>query len=488
MSVKSKILYFVLAPVAAMSIVAVTGCKAVREARNAQAAVASSMNEDEAAKRKFEQVKIASTSLESLVAYAMTNRPAMRSAELAVNDARLQLKAIAADAPIVSRTPWNAFHLGSSMGYSEKSSSAHFSGFDHSTSRSNPSGDISVDLLLYDFGRNAARAKAASENVIAAEVSLIDEGYRVFNDVSGAYFTLLCNEALSEVAVSNVAQFATRLSQANDMFEQGEAQHLDVLKARLDLASAIEAAVQVSNDVAVAGANLVAYLGINAAQGEYTKVFGSQLGGLHRVMRGFPDTAEAADKLFASARINAPALKVARARLRAASSNVDYAVANMKPEFRANFLLNWTDPLWYWRWGVSASQSIFTGWGKTTALERAVVEMKKCESDIEAAELLLSRNLEVAIAERDNAREAEKTAYESLLKAKENLDTVIAQYDVGDVSRIEYTDAVSSYTQALGNRIKAFYRGQMAEAALFGLLGVQPLYDEGSVAFLEKQK
>ena len=53
---------------------------------------------------------------------------------------------------------------------------------------------------------------------------------------------------------------------------------------------------------------------------------------------------------------------------------------------------------------------------------------------------------------------------------------------------IEYTDALSSYTQALGNRIKAFYRGQMAEAALFGLLGVLPSYAECNVEFLEKNK
>lgn len=471
-----------------ISTVAITGCKSVREAREAQAEVASVMDEEAAAKQTFEQVKLQSTSLESLVAYAMTNRPSMKAAELAVKDARLQLKAVAADAPVVSKTPWNAINADASVGYSESSSVAHFRDFDHSTSRSAPSSDLSINLLIYDFGRNAARAKAASENVIASEISLIDEGYKVFNDVSSAYFTLLCNEALCEVAVSNVAQFASRLSQANDMFEQGEAQQLDVLKARLDLANAVEAAVQVSNDVAVAGANLVAYLGINAAQGEHAKVFGGQLGGLRRVMRAFADTAETADTLFISARTNAPVLKVARARLRAASSNVDYAVANMRPEFKASFSLNWTDPLWYWRWGVSAAQSIFTGWSKTTALERAVVDMRKCESDIEAAELLLSRNLEVAIAERDNAREAQKTAYESLIKAKENLDTVVAQYDVGDVSRIEYTDALSSYTQALGNRIKAFYRGQMAEAALFGLLGVLPSYAEGNVEFLEKNK
>jgi outer membrane protein TolC len=92
----------------------------------------------------------------------------------------------------------------------------------------------------------------------------------------------------------------------------------------------------------------------------------------------------------------------------------------------------------------------------------------------------------VALAERDNAKEAEKTANESLIQARENLETVLSQYEVEEVSRIEFTDAVSSYTEALGNRVKSFYRGQMAEAALFELIGMIPQYNEENV--MEKRK
>ena len=148
----------------------------------------------------------------------------------------------------------------------------------------------------------------------------------------------------------------------------------------------------------------------------------------------------------------------------------------MKPTVSASLSLNWTDPLWYWNWGVNAAQSLFTGWRKTLAVDRAVLEMQSRESDVEAAELLLSRNLEMALSERDNALKASATAKESIHSARENLETVRAQFEVGDVSRIEFTDAVSNYADALGNEIKAFYRGQMAEAALFEIMGESPVY------------
>ena len=135
---------------------------------------------------------------------------------------------------------------------------------------------------------------------------------------------------------------------------------------------------------------------------------------------------------------------------------------------------------------MSGAQSLFTGWKKTAALERATLALQVCEKQVESEELLLSRKLEVALAERDNAREAEKTARESLVQARENLETVLSQYEVEEVSRIEFTDAVSSYTEALGNRVKSFYRGQIAEAALFGLLGAEPRFNEQNVMEMKR--
>lgn len=461
---------------AIMTAAVAAGCGTVAKARKAQADVAEVMDDAKAQHQSFDPVKIGDHTLKNLVEYALTNRPSMVSKTIAVEEARIALKILDADAPIVSSTPWNSISANVKLGYSERSESKNFSNFAKKTDRSNPSSSLSLDLLIYDFGRNAAQKRAAAENVIAAELQLAEEGYKVFYQVASAYFTLLLNEALCDVAHSNVTQYASHLAQAEDMFEQGEAQYLDVLRAKLDLARATENAVLASNDVVVAGANLVAYLGVNAAEGDYRSVFGGRLGGLQKRIRAFADTSVSSTEAFAGARINAPQLKIARARLRSASSHVDYAIADLKPTVSASLSLNWTDPLWYWSWGLNAMQSIFTGWRKTLAVDRAVFEMQSRESDVQAAELLLSRNLEVALAERDNARKAAGTAKESVVSAGENLDTVRAQFEVGDVSRIEFTDAVSSYADALGNEIKAFYRGQIAEAALFEILGEAPAY------------
>ena len=301
-----------------------------------------------------------------------------------------------------------------------------------------------------------------------------------------SYFALLRNEALYEVALTNKAEYAEHLEQAELRKEHGEAKELDVLKAKLDLAKAVQNVVAASNDVVTAGAELMAALGVDAASGDFRTVLGSRDASLSQLFRSLADTSAGASELYGAACTNAPLVQSARAHLRAASHEVDAAVANLYPTLSASIALNWADPLWYWRWGVNGAMSLFTGWRKTAAVERATIALDSAAHGVDSAELELSREIELAVAERDNAVEALAAARSSVRSGKENLDTVREQYLVGDVSRIEFTAAVSSYASSLGDRVRAFYRGQIAEAKLFRVVGRWPEYTEETISEDEK--
>jgi len=444
------------------------GCEVVRDARSAQrycAAWGSAPAADNARPGAF--------ALPDLVAFALTNRPSMFVRRLAVDDAHLALRSIAADAPLVSDQPWwTAVDASASFGHSESSRGAHRRL--HGRTDGNAAGALSLDILVYDFGRNAAAAREQAENVIAAEQQLLDEGYAVFEEVADAYFTLLCSEDLLDVARAQVESCAARLKQAEDRLAAGEAQSLDVLRARLDLTQAQEDVVAEQNDVATARADLAVALGTDA----------DAIPDL-RAARPAPEGVFAATDASAAATTelaltNTPTMAVARAKLRAASARVDAAVADLKPNVSASLSLRWADPLWYWNWGVDAAQSLFTGWRRTTAVDRAVVQMESAAFEVDAAAQTLAHAIELAVAERDNAREACTTAEASVAQAKENFETVAEQYRLGEASRVDYTDAISSYAAAQGSRVRAFYRGQIAESKLFRLTGRLPVWGPDS--------
>ena len=219
-------------------------------------------------------------------------------------------------------------------------------------------------------------------------------------------------------------------------------------------------------------------LGIDVTRGTRDEVFPATGNALGRVMRGFARTDYGVGPAFDLARTNAPSMAIARARLRAASADVDRAVADLMPSVSAQVGLSWTDPLWAWHWGVSAVQSVFEGFRKTTAVDRAVVQMESAATEVDEAEQQLSLKVETAIAVRDNAQKALETARISLANAQENLDTVKTQYHEGDASRVDFTIALTKYADALGKRVSAFYTGQIAESKLFSILGRVPEYDE----------
>lgn len=452
------------------------GCGTIRAAREAQARLAP-IGAGERASAERVAPDFRNAPLRALVEYAQVHRPSMQSALLAVQDARLAMKEIAADAPLVSATPWNAASLSGSLGYSEASAAAHFDDLDH-TRPGKATGSLSLELLVWDFGRNAAQAQAQAEAVVAAEAALLQEGYLVFDEVATAYFNLLRNDALLAVAQTNEQTYADHLQREEERLKVGEAMQLDVLRARLDLATARESLVSASNDVVTAGTALMAAMGIDAAAGTVETVLGPRPGGLDCLVRDFPDTLRPVGEAYAVGCTNAPALAVARARLRRASAQVDAAVADLGPNVKASLGLNWTDPLWYWNWGVSAVESLFTGFRRTTAVDRAVLAMETAANEVAREELVLSEALDQAVAERDTAREALAAARTRVRQAQENYATVAARYAVGEASRIDFSTAVSDRAEALGNRIRAFYRGQAAEAKLFRLLGEQPDYHE----------
>ena len=455
-----------------LGLLVVSGCMTIFNAQEAQRSVEDKAN---GVREEVAKLDLSDRSLKELVQFAMTNRPAMVSAALAVVDARLALREIAADAPLVSYSPWTSPHLALSSGYSESSTPDNKIKW---RTEGAASAGLSLDILIYDFGRNASRASAQVERVIAAEHDFIQTGYQVFNEVSAAYFDLMECDALLAVAITNQTEFAIHLKEAEDRLAAGEAMKLDVTRAKSNLYQAREEVIVASNSVVTAGAELMKALGVDVSRGTRDEVYPASGAALASVMRGFARTEYGVESAFNLARTNAPAMAIARAQLRAASRQVDYAIADLMPSVSAQVGVNWADQLWVWHWCIDAVQSLFTGYRKTTAVDRAVVALQGAAADVDEAEQQLSLDLETAIAVRDNAQKKLETARMTVVQAREDLGLVKQQYQEGEVSRVDFTEAVSSYTRALGNRVSAFYTGQRAEAALFAIIGRVPEYRE----------
>lgn len=460
---------------AGLSIVILSGCSSITDARNSQSAVAGK-SIDDAQYSVSAAIDLKGARLEHLVGFALTNHPLMVASSLAVKDERLALKQLHADAPIVSDTPWTSFSASASAGYDQATRPGEFGDLKFTTS-GDPSLSVSLGVLVWDFGRYDAKARSQAEKVVAAEYKTLADGYSVFENVANAYFSFLERRAMLEVANTNEYEYAVHLARAEDLVKAGEAKQLDLLRARLDLAQAKEEVVNAKMKVETSAAELMQAIGLNASEFSWRETIDPDKFALD-LFSAFEKKPFSAEQAFSFAQTNSPAMRIARSKLRAASADVDYAIADLMPELSASTSLSWTDPLWVWRWGADLAGSLFQGRRKVTGVDRAKVRLEQASVEVDREAHALSVAIEVAVAERDNSLAALATSEDSLQRSLENLNLVKRQYEVGDANRADYTEAVADYIEAMASRLSAFYRGQRAEAAIFRLIGLYPQFNE----------
>jgi outer membrane protein TolC len=262
------------------------------------------------------------------------------------------------------------------------------------------SSSLSLDLLIYDFGRIDAREAAARWDVLSAQNDLANKKLEVFGEVATAYFKLLQSDALLEVARTNEFQHTEHLRQAEQLFDAGKAVKLDLLKARYDLSSAHLAVINASNALAVSSSAFLKSLGLEIdGYGREDIILAKKRSfNVDSASAVFKATREKAQDLLQTARITSPSLVVLRAKLNASSAKVDYAVSDLFPELTLSSSVSFADPVWNWTWGFRAFQSVFQGYKKTIAVDQAVIDMKMASQAVIAAEQGLSHQLASAVS------------------------------------------------------------------------------------------
>ena len=290
---------------AVTAVVCLCGCDTIKRARTAQAEVAPAGKDAPSGTGEVKRVDLKGLRLVDYVAWAMNHRPSIEAAHLAVSNAVLELARVTSDRDL-------QVNLSSGFSQSTANRTSHFSGHQE---RGKFSSDMSLDLLIYDFGRIDARERQARANLVAAQRDLADEEFAVFNDVAQAYFTLLRNDALLEVARTNEFQYAEHLRQAESLFSEGEVKKLDVLKARVDLSDARLATISASNDVVTAGATFIRALGLSAERASRADVMAVAADALASSKSDLQPTTYGTAEALDLARTNAPS-QAPRARCR----------------------------------------------------------------------------------------------------------------------------------------------------------------------------
>ena len=426
------------------------GCTTVREARRAQ-------REDAERTVRWAETPFAARegdlAREELAAWARTNAPAVVQARQDVVQAQIALRSVkAAFIPVVDGSI--------AYTYASKNIDPHDTKWDGDGTWG---GNVSLNWLLYDFGRTRASTRRAVAALAAADQAERAAENGAVYGVRAACLALRRAEELHRVAVETSESYKLHRDQTKDRFDVGAAMNYEVSKAEVDYQNALLSEISASNAVETARASLALALGL----AENPRI---ALGDC-----SFPEMTNDVGALMAVAATNAPALAALRAAADAAKDYVDWTICDLYPNlsFRLSFDAKGDSSPLLWNYAAvpAVAQTLFSAGAKNRQIETAVAQLRAARSKLAEAEQQLFNQVLTATLSADRARKSLAVAEAALAASKENFDVVSSRYDVGKASALERTDAQVALSSAEAAVVTARYDLQDTQILLARLIG-----------------
>jgi outer membrane protein TolC len=328
----------------------------------------------------------------------------------------------------------------------------------------NYSAGLSLQQLIYDFGKTGAAVESARENLRGSDLSEAASRQTVVVNVKVAYFGLLAARRLVQVDEETVRQFEQHLEQVEGFHKAGTRARFDVTKAEVDLTNARLELIKARNSAEVARVTLANAMGVTARP----------IGELEDPLT-FKKVEISEDQAVQAALANRPEVLSLASQRRAAESSVRSVQRNYFPVLSgiADYTYRGQEfPLaWNWDAGLSLTFPIFSG----NLTQSQVAEARGNLVVIGANEEALRQNVILEVHEAfSSLKEAEERVQTSdivVRQAEENLDLANGRFQAGLGASVERTDAQVLLTNAKTSQVQALYDYRTAEARLQKAMG-----------------
>ena len=354
--------------------------------------------------------------------------------------------------------------LSGSVGYDGNRRGNSAQSWDFNTTE-DLSGSLSLTWVIYDFGRTRASIRTAVAELIASHETLSETRVQRILEVRAAYFKLAQAQAQGVVDEENLKQYDELLRQAELRLKIGTGRKYDVTKAKADRSNALLSLLTTRNAIITARAELNNQMGLGKVR-NYVLVSDIRL----------PEPEVDFDVLVSVAQTNQPTLRALRAKVDAAVASVDRTVAELYPQIRATASTAYSTgdiQTLGLSWGVALLQDLFRSFEKRDNILLSVTALRQARASLALQEQNVVKMLIAALSSLNTARQGRGVAEEMELQAKENLDLVMKQFEVGASSILEVTDAQVLYTRARSAAVSARYTLENAKAGVYAIIGME---------------
>ena len=403
--------------------------------------------------------------LHDCIEKSLANHPAIRAAKEAL---------YAGEGRVAQATAPYLPQVQASTGYAE---SHALGGVFGDTDTKSYTTTLSVNQVLYDFGKTGNARDAARFGTRSAEMDIDRVVQEVVLNVKQAYYALLQAKKLVLVAQKTLAQTESHKKQAEAFFHAGSKPRFDVTRAEVDVNNAKLGLINAENSVRLGTIGLYNAMGLDPVRDAEIEDVLSQ-----------PTAVPSLDAAQAEALKNRPEMLESRTRHpgphKPASGPRSRAICRRFPPTAPttgrmgprkwvsfNGIPLKGEVLNSWNAGIMLSMPLFEG-GLTkgrVSEARANQHALEAQRDTLRQSILLDVNQAYADLESASARIAVMDS--SLKNARESLDLAEGRYEAGVGLSLEVTDAQVAAAKSETDYVQALYDYQLAAARLAKAMG-----------------
>jgi len=346
------------------------------------------------------------------------------------------------------------------------------------------SSNISLNQLLYDFGKTPLKSKIQKLNLQSATQDIDDKIIQVSFNVKQAYYSALTAKINRDIYAKSIIQYQNHLKQAKAFFSIGTKSKIDVTNAEVNLSNIKLNYIKSDYAYKTALSSLNNAMGLYQ-QPEYDvaetikfkrpdKLFEKGDVTKNITLQKYNITLEEAVK---NAFENRPDLKSLYIKENAAKESINLSKKDYYPTLSgfANYGCGGQKfPVDEgWSFGANLNLPVFNG-----LLTKNKVNEAKANKDVVLSNLeILKQNIYMQVQQAYiTLKQAEKSipvAEIAVRQAKENYELAEGRYNVGVGSSIEVNDAETSYNNAQLSYVQSFYDYNTAYINLERAMGVK---------------
>lgn len=325
---------------------------------------------------------------------------------------------------------------------------------------------ISLQQLIFDFGKTGANVESATENLKGSKLSEENSRQTVVINVKVAYYALLAARHLLQVQEETVRQSKEHLDQTQGFYHAGTRTRFDVTNAEVTLTNAQLDLIRARNLVEVTRVTLANAMGVpDQPIGDleelltFEKMEVTEEQALKEGLAARPDLQSLAAQRQAS---EASVRSAQRTNFPVLSATANYGYYGGESNF----------PLAYnWDAGMSLTLPIFSGFLIQSQVAQARANLMVAGANEESIRQDVILDVHRSFSTLVETEERVKTSEVVVRQAQENLDLANGRFQAGIGTSIEQTDAQVLLANAKTTRIQALFDYRVAAAALEKAMG-----------------